>query len=517
MQEKCFTFGSFVLNLRNGTLMHGKELVPLGYKALRLLAILLERAGEVVTKSDLIEAAWQSAVVEEGNLSVQIASLRKSLGQTPGGDDWITTIARVGYRFVGPVSQHNLGATDPRGDSAANEPASGPSIAILPFKNLNDDPAQDYFADGLVEELIIDLSKMPGLFVIARNSTSAYKGKSVDIRDVAKALGVRYVLEGSVRKFGGRVRITGQLVEGSGGTHVWADKFEGAVEDIFELQDQLADSIVGALEPNLRRVEIERARSKRPEVLDAYDLYLRALAHAFDNTLAENEEAIRLLNKSLSLDPRYAPAHAHAAWCHEQRFFRGGFHTEDRTAALEHARLTMEFGADNTQALSIAAFVQAIITHDFERSIRILDPALKVNSNSALAFGFSALMHACNKNFQRASEDAQKSLRLSPSDPLNYHPNLALATVCIFTGEFEQAVHYITLITQAKPNFSVPFALLVISHISLGQSDLAREAAKRLLEIAPDFTISGFVKADYWGAASMQALAAVLRKAGLPE
>ena len=177
----------------------------------------------------------------------------------------------------------------------------------------------------------------------------------------------------------------------------------------------------------------------------------------------------------------------------------------------------MEFGADNTQALSIAAFVQAIITHDFERAIRILDPALKINSNSALAFGFSALLHACNGDYQRAGEDAQKSLRLSPSDPLNYHPNLALAAACIFTGEFEKAVHYIPLITQAKPNFSIPFALLVVSHVNLDRLDLAHEAAKRILEIAPDFTIGGFVQADYWGRSSMQILAKGLRKAGLPE
>ncbi len=516
MLGQSFIFGPFVLNPEAGTLLRQGVPVPVGYRALRLLAAFLNSPGKVLSKSDLIDAAWDGAAVEEGNLSVQIASLRKLLGQLPDGNDWITTIPRVGYRFAGPI-EHHAPMIQADTDASLSAILNGPSIAVLPFKNLSDDPAQDYFADGLVEELIIDLSKMPGIFVIARNSTSAYKGKSVDIRDVAKALGVRYVLEGSVRKFGGRVRITGQLVEGAGGTHVWADKFEGAIEDIFELQDQLTDSIVGALEPTLRRVEIERARSKRPEVLDAYDFYLRALPHAFDNTLAENNEAIRLLNKSLSLDSNYAPAHAHAAWCHEQRFFRGGFNLDDRTAALEHARLAIEFGADNTQALSIAAFVQAIITHDFERATRILDPALKINSNSALAFGFSALLHACNGNYQRASEDAQKALRLSPSDPLNYHPNLALATVCFFTGEFEKAVHYVTLITQAKPNFSVPFALLIASHVNLGKFDLAQEAAKRLLEIAPDFTISGFVQADYWGRSSMQLLAAGLRKVGLPE
>jgi adenylate cyclase len=516
MLEKSFVFGPFVLNPGAGTLLRLGKPVPIGYRALRLLAAFLDNPGKVLSKSDLIDAAWEGAAVEEGNLSVQIASLRKLLGQLPDGNDWITTIPRVGYRFAGPIERRADEAAGGNG-KAPSELGTGPSIAVLPFKNLSDDPAQEYFADGLVEELIIDLSKMPGLFVIARNSTFAYKGKSVDIREVAKALGVRYVLEGSVRKFAGRVRITGQLVEGAGGTHVWADKFEGNIEDIFDLQDQLTDSIVGALEPTLRRAEIERARRKRPEVLDAYDFYLRALPHAFDNSLADNDEAIRLLNESLSLDPRYAPAHAHAAWCHEQRFFRGGFNPDDSVAALEHARLAIEFGADDTQALSIAAFVQAIITHDFEKAIRILDPSLKMNSNSALAFGFSALLHACNKSYERASEDAQKALRLSPSDPLNYHPNLALALICLFREKYEKAVHYVTLITQAKPHFSVPYALLVAGQVNLDRFDLAQVAAKRLLEIAPSFTISGFVRADYWDPQLMQMLAVALRKAGLPE
>jgi adenylate cyclase len=511
-----FVFGPFVLNPEAVTLLHQGEPVPVGYRALRLLTAFLERPGEVLTKSDLIDAAWEGAAVEEGNLSVQIASLRKLLGQAPEGEDWIATIPRVGYRFVGLLERQVVGDPGDSGVSPSKE-LYGPSIAVLPFKNLSDDPAQEYFADGLVEELIIDLSKMPGLFVIARNSTFAYKGKAVDIREVAKALGVRYVLEGSVRKFAGRVRITGQLVEGAGGTHVWADKFEGAVEDIFHLQDQLTDSIVGALEPTLRRVEIERARRKRPEVLDAYDFYLRALPHAFDNILAENDEAIRLLNESLRLDPNYAPAHAHAAWCYEQRFFRGGFHPDDRTAALEHARLALKFGIDDTQALSIAAFIQANITHDYESAIRILDPALEMNSNSALAFGFSALVHALSESYERASEQALKALRLSPFDPLNYHPNFALAMVCIFNGRFEDATHYASLTIQAKPSFSVPYILLVASHVSLNNLDSARAAAEQLRKVAPGFTISGFVRADYWRPPLMKMLAEALQKAGLPE
>ncbi len=293
---------------------------------------------------------------------------------------------------------------------------------MLPFTNMSGDPEQDYFADGLVEDLITSLSKVAGLFVIAKNSTFAYKGKNVDIRQVAKELGVRYVLEGSVRKAANRLRITGQLIEAASATHIWADKFEGAVEDIFDLQDRLTENIVGAIEPSLRRAEIDRARRKRPGSLNAYDLYLRAMPHVHANTPADTDEALRLLNEALRLDPNYATAHGYAAWGHEQRFFRGGFHPEDRAAALEHADIALSIGANDAQALSIAAFVHANITRDYEGAIGVLDRALKLDSNSALTFGFSALANAHSEQHERADRtrpegpaaQSVRSFELSP-------------------------------------------------------------------------------------------------------
>ena len=386
-------------------------------------------------------------------------------------------------------------ASDGRSLEALSAP-SKPSIAVLPFTNMSGDPEQDYFADGLVEDLITSLSKVAGLFVIARNSTFAYKGKIVDVRQVAKELGVRYVLEGSVRKAANRLRITGQLIEGATATHVWADKFEGAVEDIFDLQDRITESIVGAIEPSLRRAEIERARRKRPDSLDAYDLYLRAMPHAHANTPADTDEALRLLHEALRLDPNYASAHGYAAWCHEQRFFRGGFHPEDRAAALEHADIALSIDANDAQALSIGAFVHANITRDYEGAIGVLDRALKLNSNSALAFGFSALANAHSERHERAIEHAMKALRLSPFDPLNYHPYCALTLAYLFTDRLAEAVAYSTLAIQANPNFSVSHAYLVASHVKLGNLAPARTAAQRLLEIAPGFTVGGFVRMD---------------------
>jgi len=418
-------------------------------------------------------------------------------------------VFRVGWEGGPPISA-----------APAPEPLalpSKPSIAVLPFTNMSGDPEQEYFADGLVEDLTTNLSKISGLFVIARNSTFVYKGKAVDIRQIAKELGVRYVLEGSVRRDANRLRITGQLIEGTDATHVWAEKFEGAVEDIFDLQDRLTESIIGAIEPSMRRAEIERARHKRPDRLDAYDLYLRALPHAYANTPADTDEALRLLGESLRLDPDYAVAHAYAAWCHEQRFFRGGFHPEDRDAAISHAGIALGIGTDDPQVLSIGAFVHANITRDYEGAIGALDRALEINGNSALAFGFSSLVNAHSERYERAIEHALKALRLSPFDPLNYHPYCALALTYLFTDRFEEAVTYSTLAIQANPGFSLLHAYLVASHVNLGRLDAARTAAGRLLKIAPGFTVSDVVQMDLWRPSLMEALAAALRKAGLPD
>jgi len=392
-----------------------------------------------------------------------------------------------------------------------------PSIAVLPFTNMSGDPDQEYFADGLVEDLITSLSKVSGLFVIARNSSFVYKNQAADIRQVAKELGVRYVLEGSVRRAAGQLRISGQLIDGSDGTHVWADKFEGPHEDIFALQDHLTESIVGAIEPSLRRAEIERANRKRPESLDAYDLYMRALPHAYANTAVHTDEALRLLDRALAIDPGLAVAHGYAAWCHEQRFLRGGFHQEDRDAALRHTGTVLGAGSNDPQALSIAAFVQAMIVHDYQSAIAVLDRALKLNANSALAYGFSALVHMLCERYERSEEHALRALRLSPFDPLNYHPYLALALVRLFTGRLEEAVSYSTLAVDANPGFSFLHAALVVSHAEFGQLEPARAAARRLLEVAPQWTIGGFVQMDFVRPELMQVFVRGLRKAGLPE
>ena len=312
-------FGPFVLDREVGTLLREGVPVPLGHRGMLLLSALLSRPGEVLTKSDLIDAAWQGAVVEETNLSVQIASLRKHLGRAPRGGDWIATVPRVGYRFAGPVETGPDGARPETVTPSPHGEQSGPSIAVLPFVNLSDDREQEYFADGMVEEIITALSRLRGLFVIARNSSFTYKGRAVDVKQVGRELGVRYVLEGSVRKDGNRVRIAGQLVDASTATHLWADRFDGELTSVFDLQDQLTARVAGAIAPKLEEAEIARSGRKPTESLDAYDCYLRGMAAFYRHSREGNSDALAMFYKAISLDPGFAAAYSSAARCYAQR------------------------------------------------------------------------------------------------------------------------------------------------------------------------------------------------------
>jgi TolB-like protein len=477
------------------------QLRPQTFATLRHL---LENRNRLVTKTELMHVVWGGIAVTDDSLVQCIHEIRRALKDD--GHDVLQTVSRRGYRLV-LSDGHSLPAR-----------ANKASIAVLPFTNLNRDPEQDYFVDGLAEDLITSLARIPGLFVIARNSSFAYRDDRRDVREMAGELGVRYLLEGSVRRSAGRIRINGQLVDGESASHVWTGKFDGAAADIFELQDQLTAQIVGAIEPSVRRAEIDRARRKRPDSLDAYDLYLRALPHAHANTPAETDEALRLLHQSLQLDEAYYAAHGYAAWCHEQRYLRKGFHREDRDAALEHADIVLGINCDDANAISMGAFVRSILTRDYDGAIGVLDRALAMNENSALALGFSALVAAHSERYARAVDHARKALRLSPlDDPLNYHPYCALALAYLFGSQFPEAVKYSILAVQANPGFSVTHAYLVASHVGLGDMPAARAAASRLLEISPMFTVEAFVHEGLFRPDLTAGLAAALRQAGLPE
>jgi adenylate cyclase len=370
-----------------------------------------------------------------------------------------------------------------------------PSIAVLPFQNMSGDPEQEYFVDGIVEDIITGLSRVRSLFVIARNSSFTYKGRAIDVKQVGRELGVGYVLEGSLRKAGGRIRITVQLIETTSGAHVWAEHYDGPLGDIFELQDEITFSVVGAIEPSLRQAEIERSKRKRPENLDAYDLYLRALP----------------------LKPDYAPAHAAAAWCYEQRYLRGGLHEADKTAGLAHARAALEAGADDATTLATAGFVIGLIEHDYETAMNAIDHALALNASSALALGLGATILAHAGRTAQAIAYGERALRLSLRDPTIYLPLTALGIAHCTAGNFEEAAAVCNKATQSNPRFSFPRVLQAAALFRLGRADEAKAAARRVLELETRFSIAEFVRAHTGRPEIWTPIGDALREAGLPE
>jgi adenylate cyclase len=422
-----------------------------------------------------------------------------------------------------PLSRNaGEGAERQRREAGEGNPAlplpDKPSIAVLPFANMSGDPEQEYFADGMVEEIITALSRIRWLFVIARNSSFTYKGRAVDVKLVGRELGVRYVLEGSVRKGGNRVRITAQLIDATNGAHLWADRFDGLLEDVFELQDKVALSVAGVIEPTLRQSEIERARRKRPDSLDAYDLYLRALPDAVAAMPEDADKALALLGKAIELEPDFAAAHAMIAWCHEQRYLRGGMQEETRNAALHHARHAIAAGGDDAAALATAGFVIAVCGRDYETALTAFDRSFALSSSSALALGFSSIVRAWRGDDAIAVEQANRALRLSPFDPWIQLPYTGLAYAHFAAGRFEETVAAASLAIQSNPRFSVPQILHAAALDCLDRSEDAKTAVQRLLELVPGLTVAtAILSARYVDPKNIAALENGLRRAGLPE
>ena len=397
-------------------------------------------------------------------------------------------------------------------------PQDRPSIAVLPFDNLSGDREQEYFADGIVAEIITGLSRIKWLFVISRNSTFTYKGKQIDVKAVGRELGVRYVLEGSVRRSGNHVRVTGELIEAATARHVWADRYDGTMDDIFALQDEMTVSVIGAVEPTLRKVEVERARRKRPDSLDAYDLFLRALPFVATAMPEDADRALELLEQAIRLEPDYAIAHGCVAWCHEQRYLRGGLQDETREAARKHAHAAIRAGSDDAMALALGGFTLAVTEGCFEASaVDALDRAIALSPSLALAFGFSSIVRAWRGDTATAIAHAKIGIRLSPYDPLIHLPYVGLAHAHFLAREWAYAADAARKASQANPRFSVPVYLLAAALTRLGRLEEAKSTAARLLELQPGFTVSGMVAGHPVRIEVMASLGDALRELGLPE
>ncbi|WP_420971756.1 adenylate/guanylate cyclase domain-containing protein [Bradyrhizobium sp. B120] len=410
-------------------------------------------------------------------------------------------------------------AAAPGSDSALPLPDK-PSIAVLPFQNMSGDPEQEYFADGIVEDIITALSRFKSLFVIARNSSFTFKGKAVDIKKVGQELGVRYVLEGSIRKAGGRVRITGQLIDAASGAHLWADKFDGSLEDVFDLQDRITMSVVAAIAPKLDQAEIERSKRKPTEKLDAYDYYLRGLAVVEGATKDENEEALRLFYKAIEIDANFALAHAMLARCFTLRKANGWMADVAMESAetAKQARRAVELGRDDAAVLSRAGYALARVVFEPEEGADLIERALALNPHLSSAWQFGGLLKAFRGDPETAIEHLAHAMRLSPLDPSLYSMQTATALAHFVAGRYDESVLWAEKASREDPNFLPAIRIIATSAGNSGQLERAHKAAKRMLEIDPAFKVSRLT--DHVPLRRPDDLARYaegLRRAGLPE
>jgi TolB-like protein/Flp pilus assembly protein TadD len=394
-----------------------------------------------------------------------------------------------------------------------------PSIAVLPFTNLSGDPEQEYFADGMVEDITTALSHFKELFVIARNSSFIYKGRSVDIGQVARELGVRYVLEGSVRKTGNRVRINGQLIDTATRAHLWAGRFDGTQEDVFDLQDTITESVVGIIEPQIRKAEILRSRRKRPENLDAYDLYLRALPHLYAMHPNDNSLALEFLTQAIELDPGFAPALAFAAWCYEQRLTRG-WNTvgeDDPAIALRLARAALATGSDDANVVGIAGFVLLMIGREYDAALSAIRRAADFNPNNVLVLSHAGFAYCLAGDLQEAVACFQRARRLSPVDPGAFFFLSGEAMALLLSGRYSDAAELARRSAATFDGWDTTYWYLAAAYGHLGQADEAKKAVAKILSLSPGITVSRIGQLPIRDNARLAILVDGLRKAGLPE
>lgn len=488
MQER-FAFGPFVLNPEAGTLLRQGVPVPIGYRALLLLTELVRHPGEVLTKTDLMDVAWPGTAVEESNLSVQIGSLRKLLGPTSDGLEWIATIARVGYRFAGEIGKLN----DMTVGRNPSEP--GPSIAVLPFVNLSGDIEQQYFADGLAEDIITRLSRLRWLFVAARNSSFSYQGKPVDVKQMGGELGVRYVLAGSVRRSGQRLRIGAELGDTSSGRQVWSERYDVQLVDFFELQDQIADSVIGAIEPRLYAAEQQRFLGRSPGNLDAWGFVMKAMPHVWTwGSTADIDAAERLLKQATDLDPHYPRANSLLACMRASRVLLGIVDpATELAAAQDMAERAIQRDPEDPWTHLAAGFSQMIGRH-FDQAVEALTEAISLNPSLAIAH----MIFGSTYGYGGLPEDGMHHLaiaeRLSPRD-FTQAANLSIKGMCHFVaGNFPESVRLESRAVKLRPHFGTAWRTLAAAAGMADDSTVASRALSEAMRCQPSLSIDWIEK-----------------------
>jgi TolB-like protein len=514
-----YLFEEFAFDIDRRELHRGAEVVSITPQVFDLLEYLIRNRERVVSKDDLINAVWNGRIVSDAALTTRLNAVRVAIGDTGEGQRLIKTLPRKGFRFVGQVRE----AREVAGPNPGDPPESAlalpdkPSIAVLPFENMSGDPEQEYFADGMVEEITTALSRFKWLFVIARNSSFTYRGKAVNVKQVGYELGVRYVLEGSVRKAAGKVRITGQLIDATTGAHIWADRFERDLTDIFALQDELTVAVVSAIQPKLFQTEIEMATRRRPENLTAYDCYLRAMQQYYLTTREGLAKATRLAHRALELDPRFGFVAALAGLCHLQNVI-WGYAVDpqfERKEAIRLSRLALSIDDSDPDTLACAAVISAFTVGDSESEIEMVDRAVALNPNSFVAWFNRGLVQEIAGLPEEAVRSFERAIRMSPVDPLLHLTFDGMGMALIELRRFDEAIVAGKKAQRQNPSYAAAYRCLASAFAHLGRDAEAREAAARLLELDPAFTISA--RMGRRRRSHVKLLIDGLRKAGLPE
>ena len=530
-----FQFEGYTLDVARSSLRTADRDIQLRPKTFEVLRYLVENADHLVTKEELIQAVWPNVIVTDEVLTHCVSEARQAIGDS--GQAIIKTVPRRGYRFAAAVSRviTNAGGAPSAGAAIKGAPSASdagreltpelslldkPSVAVLPFANLSGNPEEDYFADGMAEEIITALSHCAWLFVIARNSSFTYKGKAVDIRQVGRELGVRYVLEGSVRRAGNRLRFTGQLINTTSGAHIWADRFEGATSDVFELQDQFAASVVAAIEPKMQLAEIERLKHKPTTKLDAYDMYLRAQQLSDEFTGESMAAALRYLEQALAIDPTYAAAMALAAYCRAQLVAQGW--TQDFEAQAKEGlglvSRAIELGKGDGNVFWMAAIAVGVLQTDVARGRELAYRSLELNPNSAIALATAGRIETLSENTSKGLELLLRAEQLNPRDPRGWFIKVGIAFAYMLMGRFDEAIAACKTALDLNPRNTHALRTLAVCLVMEGRQSEAAQVARGVLTFEPQLTLTKLrARTRYIGVRFWNEYLAALRVAGIPE
>ncbi len=495
-----YAFGAYRLDTDRQEIWRGQEPVTVEPQVFGVLRCLIENQDRVVSKEELIESVWEGRFIADATLSARISAARRAVGDNGKDQAVIRTVSKRGFRFTGDVRLQTECEVDEVSPTLSNPVTSKvflrpnkPSLAVMPFSNLSSDRGNEYFTDGLTEDIITALTYVPWIFVIARNSTFTYKDRAVDVRQIGRELGVRYILEGSVRQHQERLRVTGQLIDAETGAHIWADRFDGMVVDVFDFQDKLTEAVVAAIAPSIRDAEMDRAFRTQTRNLDAYHNYLRALTAL---SRAQTNLAAKHLENAIADAPNYAKAMAMRAWCYTTRLsWSTGISDEgERQLGIDLALLALDLDHGDLEVAAFAGYTLSFYGADIDRGLALVREATERCPSFAWAWTSRSMLEAIHGDPNQAIDFGRTAQRLSPMDPMMFRTHIALSAAFDTMGKHESALEHAKLGLQLNPNLVILETIKVGNLVKLGHVKEAQEEAKKFFAKNGTFRVQRFIE-----------------------